>query len=76
MSLAERMKDRRKELGLSRPELAARLHVSLSAISNYENGVSAPKEDILLRLFDALEVEPNYLFQDSFRAHSTMMTPE
>ncbi len=75
MSLAERMKDRRKELGLSRPELAARLHVSLSAISNYENGVSAPKEDILLRLFDALEVEPNYLFQDSFRAHSTMMTP-
>ncbi len=75
MSFAERMRDRRRELGMTRPELAKRLNVSASAISNYENAVSAPKEDILLRLFDALDVEPNYLFQDSFTARSSTMTP-
>ena len=26
-----------------------------------------PREDVLLRLFSALDAEPNYLFQDSFR---------
>lgn len=75
MSFAERMKNRRMELGITRSELAKRLNVSASAISNYENEVSAPKEDILLRLFDALDVEPNYLFQDSFTARSGTMSP-
>ena len=75
MSFAERMKIRRNELGLSRAALAERLGVSVSAISNYENGVSSPKDDILLRLFDALEVEPNYLFRDSFTARTTALSP-
>ena len=44
--------------------------VSASAISNYENGVSSPKEEVLLRLFDALEIDPNYLYRDSFRSGS------
>ena len=34
---------------------------------NYETGVSFPKEEIMLRLFDALETDPNTLFQDSFQ---------
>ena len=68
MSFGERLRRRREELGISRFELAERLGVSRSAIGNYETGVSAPKEDVLLRLFDALQVDPNYLFRDSFRA--------
>lgn len=75
MGFAEQMKARREELGLSRAALAARLGVSVSAISNYENGLSSPKDDILLRLFDALEAEPNYLFQDSFTPHGSVFTP-
>lgn len=67
MSFGNRMKVCREERGYSRSELAARLGVSVSAISNYENGLSFPKEDVMLRLFDCLEVEPNVLFQDSFR---------
>lgn len=70
MSLGERMKDRREELKLSRPQLAERLGVSPSAVSNYENGLSFPKEDVMLRLFDCLETEPNALFQDSYRGDS------
>lgn len=67
MSFGEQLKCRRKELGLSRSELAKQLGVSQSAVGNYETGVSAPKEEILLRIFDALHVEPNYLYRGSFR---------
>ncbi len=66
MSFGERLRRRREELGLTRAELAERLGVSRSAVGNYETGISAPKEEILLQLFDALQVDPNYLYQDSF----------
>ena len=68
MSFCEQLRKRREELGLSRAELAERLGVSLSAVGNYETGVSAPKEGVLLRLFDALEVDPNYLYRGCFRS--------
>lgn len=68
MAFGERLRQRREELGISRTELADRLGVSRSAVGNYETGVSAPKEEVLLRLFDALHVDPNYLYRDSFRA--------
>lgn len=55
---------------MTRLELADRLGVSLSAVGNYETGISAPKEEVLLRLFDALEVDPNYLYRGSFRCGS------
>ena len=67
MSFSERMRARRRELDMSRVELAALLGVSPSAVGNYETGVSFPKEEIMLRLFDALEIDPNTLFQDSFQ---------
>lgn len=67
MSFGEQLRRRREELGISRSELATRLGVTKSAVGNYETGVSTPKEEILLRLFDALQVDPNYLYRDSFR---------
>ena len=74
MSFGERIKYRRGELKLSRADLAERLGVSSSAVSNYENGVSFPKADIMLRLFDSLETEPNILFQDSYRGGGQVMS--
>jgi transcriptional regulator with XRE-family HTH domain len=44
MSFGKQMRLRREELHLSRAALAEELGVSPSAISNYENGVSSPKE--------------------------------
>ena len=44
MRFGERMQARREELGLTRPELAALLGVSPSAVSNYERNISFPKE--------------------------------
>ena len=77
MSFGEQLRRRREELGISRAELAEKLGVSRSAIGNYETGVSAPKEEVLLQLFDALQVDPNYLYRDSFRtAASPLYTGE
>lgn len=69
VSFGEQLKKRRGELDLSRSELAAILGVSPSAVGNYEGGVSFPKEEVLLRMFDCLETDPNTLFQDSFRGN-------
>ena len=57
-------------------ELAARLGISKSAVSNYETGYNAVREDILLRLFDILEVDPNYLYQDSFNSQVLQYSAE
>ena len=59
MGFGEQLRRRREEMGLSRDDLAAMLGVTRSAIGNYETGVSTPKERVLLRLFDALQVDPN-----------------
>ncbi len=74
MSFGTRMRARREELRLTRAELAEELGVSPSAVSNYENDLSSPKEEVLLRLFDALQVDPNYLYHGSFRASEFTFT--
>ena len=76
MSFGEQMRRRREELGMSRSELAQRLGVSVSAVGNYETGVSTPKEEVLLRLFNALEADPNYLYRGSYLYQSGPDTDE
>ena len=58
MSFGQRLRERRKELGINQGELAKALGVSVSAISNYENGQNAMREDVLLRLLRVLDIEP------------------
>lgn len=66
MGIGKRIKESREKKGLTQAQLAFFIGVTPSAITNYESGTSHPKEEVLLKIFDALEVEPNYLFQDSF----------
>jgi len=40
MSLGDKLRQRRQEMGLTRPQLAAKICVTPSAIANYENGIS------------------------------------
>lgn len=74
MSFGERLRERREQLNMSRRELAEALGVSVSAIGNYETGISAPKEEVLLRLFDSLQVDPNTLYRDHFRGGQSVLT--
>lgn len=62
MEIGKQIRHRRTELNLSRSELANKIHVTPSAIANYENGVSYPKPDILVALMNALDVDANYLY--------------
>ena len=66
MSFASRLKQAREQAGLTQQAFADKLGVTKNSISNYENGVSSPKWDILLKIFDVLHVDPNFLYQDNF----------
>lgn len=64
MGIGFRIKEARKNLGLTQTELGKIIGVTGSSITNYENGTSHPKEPIMYRLIEALKVDANYLFQD------------
>lgn len=64
MGFASRLKEARENKGLTQKELARLAGVRNTAISNYEKGNSFPNVDILYKIFDALQVEPNFFFQD------------
>lgn len=64
MSFGSRLRERRDALGMTQTELGRLLGVTGSAIANYENGFSSPKADVLYKVFDALQCDANYLFQD------------
>lgn len=74
MSLGKRIQGCREALGLSQAALAKLLGVSQSTVGNYEADISFPKEEVLLRLFDCLESDPNTLFRDSFRFGADVLT--
>lgn len=46
----------RKEKGMSQEELAVRLHVVRQTVSKWENGLSVPDAEVLIRMADLLEV--------------------
>ncbi len=70
MSLGKRIRDRRVELKMSQSDLARRLGVTSAAVSNYESGQNAMREEVLLKLFQVLDVDPNYLYQDALTGKS------
>ena len=64
MSIGTRILEARTRLNLTQEALAKKINVTKSAVANYENGVSVPRLEIMFRLFDALECDANYLYQD------------
>ena len=64
MSICSRIKQRREELGLTQPQLAKMIGVSKGSIGNYESEISCPNENILIKLFSALDCDANYLYYD------------
>lgn len=57
MSMSERMKERRKELGMTQEELARKCELTLHTISKFEQGVNTnPRLDTLLKLAENLQL--------------------
>lgn len=67
MSFGSRLRERREALGLKQGELGKMLNITGSAIGNYENGISFPKADVLYKVFDVLQCDANFLFQDEMK---------
>lgn len=68
MGISKRIKEAREMMGLTQKELADRLGVTASAVTNYENGTSHPKEPVLLKMLEILPVDANFLFQDDIKS--------
>lgn len=71
MGFGERVREARERKGMTRDELANNIGVTRSAISNYENEISHPKEPVMYALLDALDVDANFLFQDNATQKNT-----
>lgn len=77
MSFGTRLRDKRKELGITQPQLAEILGVSQSAIGSWETDTNSPRATLLYDLFDILHCDANYLFQDETRElYKDKATPE
>lgn len=61
MSLGQFIHSRRKHLHMTQEQLAAKIHVSKSAIAKWETDGGIPDRDNLYRLAEALGVEVNSL---------------
>jgi len=62
--LGENIQKLRKQHGLSQQDLAKKLFVSKSSISNYESGKNDPPHHIIVQLVDLFEVSYDQLFDD------------
>ena len=60
--LANSLKDRRTELGLTQAELAVRVGVSRKTINTVENGIFVPSTTLAIKLAAALSVPVEELF--------------
>ena len=61
-TVGDRIKQRRKELGLSAEEVAAQLGKSPATVYRYENGdIPCPRSTDLFRLATILKTDPPYL---------------
>ncbi len=64
--IGDKIRDARKAAGLTQRQLAEKIKVSNTSISNWEKGVSCPDPDTIQNLCWALGVQPNYFFNIGF----------
>lgn len=60
--LANRLKDRRSEVGLTQAELAEKVGVTRKTVNTVENGVFTPSATLAIKLAHALGVSVEQLF--------------
>jgi len=60
--LANRLKDRRTELGLTQAELAERVGVTRKTVNTVENNVFTPSATLAIKLARALDLTVEQLF--------------
>jgi putative transcriptional regulator len=65
----ERVKNRRKELGLTQLQVAERLGMTQSTYANIERGRYEPGLNLVIRVAGALQIPPGELLPAVVRSH-------
>ena len=58
----EVIRNARKSLGLTQRQLAEKIGVANTSISNWEKGLSRPDADMIQKLCQILNLQPNYFY--------------
>lgn len=66
MTLGEKIRAARKAKGLTQKELASKIGAAHNSISNWENNQNNPDPNTIQNLCWALDVQPNYFFDDEY----------
>ena len=77
-TLGERIKLRRKELGMSQSDLAEKVGISYAQIGRYETKDAQPPTKTLTAIADALGISPDYLIYGTSdeKAKTRLSDPE
>lgn len=67
MSVGERIKNRRIELGISQTQLAKKASLTSASISQFESGSRKPSFDVISKLALALEINTDYLLGNNYK---------
>ncbi len=62
-NFADRLKQLRKQQGLSQSQLGSLVGVHYNHIGRYERGASQPSADVLSKIADVLDVSSDYLYE-------------
>lgn len=77
MNFGDILHQLRKDRGLKQDYVAKHVGVKKNTISNYENNVSKPHYEQLVKLCNLFKVDPNYLMQDDITTIKTsQLNPE
>lgn len=67
MNLGQKIKDLRESRGLRQQDLAEAIGITPSMISMYESNKKKPGRETIIKLANALNVDPNYLMYDDIK---------
>ena len=77
MIYAEKIKELRKERGLTQKQLAYFLQISQSVLCDYENAKSEPTVNVLIRLCNFFKVSADYIIglenEDGTKNYNTVI---
>lgn len=65
LTMGDRIKETRKNRGLTQEQLAERLDISVEYVSQIERGMKIPSMQIFIKLVETLDVSADYLLRDA-----------
>lgn len=65
LAMGDRIKEARKNRGMTQEQLAEGLDVSVEFISQIERGLKLPSMQVFIKLLEVLNVSADYLVRDS-----------